>query len=230
MIECKGICKSYDRPGEPPLHVLSAIDLTINKGEFIAIVGPSGSGKSTLMHILGLLDRADSGSFRLNGMDASDMNQGQLAAARNQHIGFVFQQFHLLPRATAVENVALPLIYSQTTNPEERAIEALCSVGLEDRIKHFPTQLSGGQQQRVAIARALVTNPGLILADEPTGNLDQASGKEIMNLFHQLNQNGRTIVFITHDRALAAQAKRVLKIEEGRLSEICEQEIAGVLA
>ncbi len=222
MIECRRINKSYKRPGESDLQVLKEVNLAIGPGEFVAVVGPSGSGKSTLMHILGLLDAPDSGTYCLNGIEVSQMNGKQLASARNSHIGFVFQQFHLLPRATAVENVALPLMYSTLDNPNERAVKALCSVGLQDRINHQPGQLSGGQQQRVAIARALVTNPGLILADEPTGNLDRVSGNEIMKLFRDLNEEGKTVVFITHDMDLAKQAGRILRIEDGHLSEMAQ--------
>lgn len=220
MIELKGICKSYPRPSEGPLEVLRNVDLTINDGEYVAIVGPSGSGKSTLMNILGLLDTADSGEYLMNGENVSGLSSKKLAKLRNQKIGFVFQQFHLLPRTNAIENVEIPLVYSNADNPEQLAIEALQSVGLGERMKHYPEELSGGQQQRVAIARALVTNPDLILADEPTGNLDKASGEDLMDLLQKLNEDGRTIVVITHDENLAKRAKRTVRIDDGRLSEL----------
>lgn len=220
MIQLKGICKSYPRPDEGPLEVLKNVELNINEGDYVAIVGPSGSGKSTLMNILGLLDRADSGEYLMDGEDVSGLAPAKLAKLRNEKIGFVFQQFHLLPRTNAIENVEIPLIYSNADNPEQRAIEALKSVGLGDRMKHFPEELSGGQQQRVAIARALVTDPDLILADEPTGNLDKTTGEDLMALLKQLNDNGRTIVVITHDENLARQARRTVNIDDGRLSEL----------
>ena len=220
MIQLKGICKSYPRPDEGPLQVLKDIELRIEAGEYVAIVGPSGSGKSTLMNILGLLDRAESGDYILDDESVSGLSAAKLAQLRNQKIGFVFQQFHLLPRTSAIENVEIPLVYSNADNPEQRAIAALEQVGLGDRMKHFPEELSGGQQQRVAIARALVTDPELILADEPTGNLDKASGEELMELLQRLNDDGRTIVVITHDESLAKRAKRVVRIDDGRLSEL----------
>ncbi|MEM7356934.1 MAG: ABC transporter ATP-binding protein, partial [Acidobacteriota bacterium] len=199
MIRMRGICKSFQRPGEARLEVLRGVDLDVDAGEMVAIVGPSGSGKTTLMNLLGLLDRPDAGEYRLGGELVADKTPDELARWRNRRIGFVFQQFHLLPRTTAVENVELPLVYSHLDAPRRRAAEALDRVGLADRSTHTPSELSGGQQQRVAIARALVTEPDLILADEPTGNLDRASGEGIMTLFQQLNGDGRTIVFITHD-------------------------------
>ena len=218
MIKLRSVKKVYQRPDQGPLEVLKSVDMDVNKGDYIAIVGPSGSGKSTLMNILGLLDRPDSGEYELDGEKIKDLSSGALAKLRNKKIGFVFQQFHLLPRTSAVENVEIPLIYSNADNPEQRAIAALTSVGLKDRLKHSPEELSGGQQQRVAIARALVTDPELILADEPTGNLDKASGEELMDLFQTLNAQGRTIIVITHDENLAKRAKRVVRINEGRLS------------
>ena len=218
MIRMKGISKSFQRPGEETLRVLDQVDFEVASGEFVAIVGPSGSGKTTLMNILGLLDRSDAGDYELLGSRVSDLPPAELARIRNRTIGFVFQQFHLLPRTTASENVELPLIYSDVTDPERRAVEALARVGLEDRLTHYPSELSGGQQQRVAIARALVNDPDVILADEPTGNLDRASGGEIMNLFRQLNRSGSTILLITHDLDLAAQASRIVKIDSGRVS------------
>ena len=220
MIQLKGICKSYARPDEGPLEVLKNVEINIDQGEYVAIVGPSGSGKSTLMNILGLLDRADTGDYLLDGESVSGLSSAKLAKLRNQKIGFVFQQFHLLPRTSAIENVEIPLVYSNADNPEQRAVAALEQVGLGDRMKHYPEELSGGQQQRVAIARALVTDPELILADEPTGNLDKASGEDLMDLFQKLNEGGRTIVVITHDENLAQRAKRVVRIDDGRLSEL----------
>ncbi len=220
MIQLRGICKSYARPDEGALQVLKNIDLNVDEGEYVAIVGPSGSGKSTLMNILGLLDTPDSGEYTLDGELVSGLSSSNLAKLRNSKIGFVFQQFHLLPRTNAIENVEIPLIYSNADNPEQRAIDALKQVGLGERLKHYPEELSGGQQQRVAIARALVTDPEIILADEPTGNLDKASGEDLMDLFEKLNEGGRTIIVITHDENLAKRAKRVVRIDDGRLSEL----------
>jgi putative ABC transport system ATP-binding protein len=220
VIQLKGICKSYPRPGEDPLEVLKNVELDINEGDYIAIVGPSGSGKSTLMNILGLLDHADSGEYLMDGENVSGLSPAKLAKLRNEKIGFVFQQFHLLPRTNAIENVEIPLIYSDADNPEERAIEALKKVGLGDRMKHVPEALSGGQQQRVAIARALVTDPKLILADEPTGSLDKTTGEDLMALLQQLNDDGRTIVVITHNEDLARRAKRTLRIDNAQLIEM----------
>ena len=212
MIQLTGICKSYARPGEGRLDVLRDLNLDVGTGELVAVVGPSGSGKSTLMNILGLLDRPDSGDYTLQGEKVSGLSPNELAKRRNRRIGFVFQQFHLLPRTTALENVTLPLVYSDVADPEQRAADALCQVGLEDRLDHTPSELSGGQQQRVAIARALVNDPDLILADEPTGNLDRESGEGVMKLFKELNERGRTIVFITHDENLSQRASRVVRI------------------
>jgi ABC-type lipoprotein export system ATPase subunit len=218
MIKLENINKSFDRPGEGELKVLRDIDFTVEQGEFVAIVGPSGSGKTTLMNILGLLDRPDSGDYKLAGKAVSCMSAGELARTRNRTIGFVFQQFHLLPRTTATENVELPLVYTDKGDSGKKAVDALCRVGLEERLSHYPSELSGGQQQRVAIARALVNEPDIILADEPTGNLDSESGRQIMDLFQDLNNSGSTIIFITHDRKLAERASRVVSIDEGRLS------------
>jgi putative ABC transport system ATP-binding protein len=219
MIKLEHINKSFERPGEGELKVLRDINFTVNEGEFVAIVGPSGSGKTTLMNILGLLDRPDSGDYSLAGKAVSGMSARELAKTRNHTIGFVFQQFHLLPRTTATENVELPLVYSDTGESSKKAVDALCRVGLEERLSHYPSELSGGQQQRVAIARALVNQPDIILADEPTGNLDSASGNQIMDLFKGLNKSGSTILFITHDRQLAHHASRVVSIDDGCLSE-----------
>jgi ABC-type lipoprotein export system ATPase subunit len=219
MIRLSNIRKSFTRPDQGHLEVLKGIDCNVKPGEFVAIVGPSGSGKSTLMNILGLLDQADEGEYALGGESVSGLDPTELARIRNLRIGFVFQQFHLLPRTTAIENVELPLVYSDAAEPEEQAVNALCRVGLEDRLDHYPSQLSGGQQQRVAIARALVTNPELILADEPTGNLDSESTEEIMELFCELNRSGRTIVLITHDLELAARCSSMLSIDSGLLTQ-----------
>ena len=220
MINMGRISKSYQRPGEGELKVLNEIDFAVEQGEFVAIVGPSGSGKSTLMNILGLLDTADSGDYELAGRQVSSMSATELAKTRNSTIGFVFQQFHLLPRTTATENVELPLVYSNSSKGDshKKAVDALCRVGLEDRLTHYPSELSGGQQQRVAIARALINDPEIILADEPTGNLDQAAGRQIMDLFRELNKAGSTILLITHDQQLARQASRVVHIDNGRLT------------
>ena len=217
MIRLSNITKSFTRPDQGQLDVLRGIDCEIGSGEFVAVVGSSGSGKSTLMNILGLLDHPDQGEYELAGQLVSGLEPNELASIRNRSIGFIFQQFHLLPRTTALENVELPLIYSDADDPEQRAIDALCRVGLEDRLDHYPSQLSGGQQQRVAIARALVTDPELILADEPTGNLDAEATEEIMQLLDQLHRGGRTIVLITHDPELAGRCTRVMSIAGGRL-------------
>lgn len=228
MIKLERISKSYQRPGEGELKVLQEVGFEVAEGEFVAIVGPSGSGKSTLMNILGLLDTADSGDYELAGKNVSSMSATELAKTRNSTIGFVFQQFHLLPRTTATENVELPLVYSNGENGDTRkkAIDALCRVGLEERLTHYSSELSGGQQQRVAIARALINNPAIILADEPTGNLDQVAGRQIMDLFRELNSTGSTILLITHDQQLAQQATRVVYINDGWLtSEVPSSEV-----
>ena len=217
MIRLRNITKTFTRPDRGRLEVLKGINCDVEPGEFVAIVGPSGSGKSTLMNILGLLDQPDEGEYALGGKTVSGLGPTDLARIRNRRIGFVFQQFHLLPRTTAIENVELPLIYSDAAEPDKKAVNALCSVGLEDRLDHYPSQLSGGEQQRVALARALVTDPELILADEPTGNLDQETTEEIMELFCELNRGGRTIVLITHDVELAARCSSILRIDGGRL-------------
>lgn len=221
MIKINKLCKSFQRPGEDVLHVLRDLDFSVDAGEFVAIVGASGSGKTTLMNILGLLDRADSGDYELHDKSVENLSSEERARVRNETIGFVFQQFHLLPRTTATENVELPMLYStrRDTDISKKAREALCRVGLEERLTHYPSELSGGQQQRVAIARALVNDPGIILADEPTGNLDQESGKQIMNLFAELSRNGSTILLITHDEAIASAASRVVRIANGQLQE-----------
>jgi len=221
MINIENLCKSFQRPGEDELHVLQDLDFCVEPGEFVAIVGTSGSGKTTLMNIIGLLDRADSGGYELQGQSVDKLSPEERAKLRNETIGFVFQQFHLLPRTTATENVELPLLYSSHNDADisKKAREALCRVGLEERLTHYPSELSGGQQQRVAIARALVNDPGIILADEPTGNLDKESGEQIMNLFGDLNRNGSTILLITHDEQVASAASRVVRIADGQLQD-----------
>lgn len=205
--------------GDTAVHALDGITLKIEKGEFIAIIGPSGSGKSTLMNILGCLDTPTEGTYIFEDKDMSKLNDDQLAIIRNRHIGFVFQNFNLLPKLTALENVELPLIYAgkKGLSRRNRAVEMLNSVGLGDRINHRPSELSGGQQQRVAIARALSTDPPIILADEPTGNLDTRSGREIMEILKELNQGGKTIILITHDIDVANQADRNVHIQDGKI-------------
>ena len=220
MIKLEHIFKIYEM-GENKVYALDDVSLHVAAHEFVSIIGPSGSGKSTLMNMLGCLDVPTQGRYFLDGTDISKKTDDELAAIRNKKIGFVFQGFNLLPKLTAVENVELPLIYSNVSAKErhEKAKEALAKVGLEGRIDHKPTELSGGQQQRVAIARALITDPPIILADEPTGNLDSKSGKEVMEIFKNLNANGNTIILITHDSGVAAQAKRVVRIQDGKLYE-----------
>lgn len=216
MIEARGLVKTY-RMGESTIRALDGVDLSIAEGELLAVTGPSGSGKSTLMNILGCLDRPDAGSYRLAGEDVSHLSDDRLAEIRNRRIGFVFQTFNLLSRMTALENVGLPLMYAGRSDFRERAEEALASVGLAGRANHEPNQLSGGERQRVAIARAIVTNPAVILADEPTGNLDSRTGAEIMELFERLNAQGRTIVIVTHDSSVARHCRRELKMRDGRI-------------
>ncbi|MEN6314923.1 MAG: ABC transporter ATP-binding protein [Clostridiaceae bacterium] len=220
MISLKNIYKTYNM-GENNVNALSGISLEIAAHEFVAIVGPSGSGKSTLMNILGCLDAPTSGSYMLDGNEISGMSDNELAEIRNTRIGFIFQGFNLLKKLTSIENVELPLVYQGVSQKDRhlRSIEALEAVGLGDRIKHTPNELSGGQQQRVAIARALVSNPPILLADEPTGNLDSKSGQEIMNIMHDLHKKGNTIVLITHDNHIAMQAERVIRIIDGQISE-----------
>lgn len=207
--------------GEVSFQALKNINLEVNSGEFVAIIGASGSGKSTLMHLIGLLDHPTSGKYELDGEDSSHLKENKLASIRNKKIGFVFQSFNLLSRTSAVDNVALPLIYAKVPLSErkERAKAALEQVGLGDKLDSHPNQLSGGQQQRVAIARALVTNPEIILADEPTGNLDSKSGVEIMKIFHGLNNEGKTIIMITHEADIAKYAKRIIRIKDGEITK-----------
>jgi len=230
MINIEKLSKSFQRPGEDELHVLRDLDFRVEPGEFVAIVGASGSGKTTLMNIIGLLDRADSGSYELQGHSVDKLSPEERARVRNKTIGFVFQQFHLLPRTTAAENVELPMLYSNRDDADisKRARETLCRVGLEERLTHYPSELSGGQQQRVAIARALVNDPGIILADEPTGNLDKESGAQIMNLFSDLNGNGSTILLITHDEDVASAASRVVRIADGQLQDTPRSRLTGM--
>jgi putative ABC transport system ATP-binding protein len=217
MIELENITKVY-RLGKVAVNALRGVSLTIGEGEMLAIIGASGSGKSTLLNIIGLLDRPTSGRYLFNGADTSQLNDNQLAELRNKKYGFVFQDFNLLPRTTALANVELPLIYrGGVSRRRERAQEALAQVGLSGRANHKPNEMSGGEQQRVAIARALVNDPWLILADEPTGNLDTKSGADIMAIFHKLHQSGKTIVLITHEADIAAQAQRTVRIQDGRI-------------
>ncbi len=221
VLDLKDICKDYLQ-GKDSVPVLKDINLSVDNGEYLAIMGPSGSGKSTLMNIIGCLDRQTSGTFTFDDIDISKCNDRQLSEIRNKKIGFVFQNFNLLPRESAVENVELPLLYAGVPRKERRDIarEALVRVGLEERINFRPTQLSGGQKQRVAIARAMVNNPRLLLADEPTGALDTKSGEQVMDLFQNLNDEGVTIVMITHEREIAEHAKRIMFIRDGMLSGI----------
>ncbi len=221
MIELKQIVKRYKMGGEI-ITALDRVDLSIADREFVAIIGPSGSGKSTLMNIVGCLDYPDEGEYLLDGEDVSEFSPRELAVIRNKKIGFIFQQFNLLGKLTAYENVELPLIYQGLPAAErkERVTEALERVGLGDRMKHRPNQLSGGQQQRVAIARALSTHPSLILADEPTGNLDSKSGQDIMRMLHELHEQGNAIMLITHDNAISLEAERRMAIRDGRISQV----------
>lgn len=220
LLELRNICRNYGS-GQVVVPALRNVNLQVNEGEYIAIMGPSGSGKTTLMNILGCLDRADEGTYSLDGIDISGMDDAKLSDVRLNKIGFVFQTFQLLAGETALENVALPLIYAGVKKTErlERAEEALKKVGLGERIHFYPNQLSGGQKQRVAIARAMINSPRILLADEPTGALDQASGRQVMELFSQLNEEGTTVIMITHDANVAANARRIMTIVDGRLSE-----------
>jgi len=216
LIECRSVCKDYDMGGEV-IHALSDVSLTISRGEYVAIMGPSGSGKSTLMNMLGCLDTPTSGIYDFNGQSVSTMSDNELAQIRNKEIGFVFQTFNLLPRSDALHNVELPLVYAGLPYAErrERAKQTLIDVGLEDRIHHKPNELSGGQRQRVAIARALVSNPSIILADEPTGNLDSKIGEEIMQLFEEIHNKGNTIILVTHEEYIAEHAARIIRLKDG---------------
>lgn len=220
LIRIQDIVKVYEM-GEEKLYALQGVSLDIAKNEYVAIMGPSGSGKSTLMNIIGCLDTPTSGNYILNGRDVHQMDDNELAEIRNKEIGFVFQTFNLLSRSDALHNVELPLIYSGVPKSEriQRAKEALESVGLGDRIKHKPNELSGGQRQRVAVARALVNKPSILLADEPTGNLDTKTGEEIMALFEELNQKGNTIIIVTHEESIARHARRIIKIRDGKIED-----------
>ncbi len=221
MIDLKDISRVY-QVGYSKVYALDNVSLHIDDGEFVSVVGPSGSGKSTLMNIIGCLDIADSGTYMLDGIPIEDYTDKELAKVRNHRIGFVFQDFDLINQLTAEENVELPLIYQGMgrNDRKERVSEALRSVNLDKRAKHLPSELSGGQQQRVAIARAIVTRPSLILADEPTGNLDSKTTEEIMSVFHELHEQGNTIILITHDDGVARQASRMIHILDGRLTEV----------
>jgi len=218
MIELREITKTYRKNGELEVKVLQGINLEVKKGDFVAIMAPSGMGKSTLMNIIGCLDKPTSGEYFLDGAEVDKMNDDELSRTRNKKIGFVFQSFNLLPKTTALENVELPLIYSSDdVDIKAKAKAALEAVGLGDRIDHIPSELSGGQQQRVAIARALVNDPAIILADEPTGNLDTASSDEVMGIFKKLTLDGRTIILVTHEADVAEKAERIIKMKDGKI-------------
>ena len=218
LIELEHINKIY-RAGEIEVRALANVSFSIQRGEFVAIVGQSGSGKTTLLDILGCLNRPTEGEYRLDGHSIHSLSDHELTIIRNRKIGFIFQTFHLLPRKTALENVQLPLLYAGTSREEQRqrALELLARVGLDNRTHHYTNQLSGGQQQRVAIARALANRPDIVLADEPTGNLDSQSGQDILTMFHQLHQQGQTIIMITHDRDIATQAQRRISLADGKI-------------
>jgi putative ABC transport system ATP-binding protein len=227
MIQMDEIQKTY-RMGEVEVPAVRGISMHIGKGEFVAIMGPSGCGKSSLMNLMGCLDTPNGGSYRLDGQEVAGLDDDALSTVRNQKIGFVFQSFNLLPRATALENVELPLIYRDDGGIKAKAAAALASVGLADRTRHKPTELSGGQQQRVAIARALVTDPAILMADEPTGNLDTQASEEVMALFHDLHRQGRTIVLVTHEADIAKHAERIIHLKDGQVVEETEpDEVSG---
>lgn len=218
LVEIKDVCKIYN-PGENEVRALDHVNVEINEGEFVAIIGHSGSGKSTLMNMLGCLDVPSSGVYRLHGQDVSDLDDDELSDIRNREIGFIFQGFNLIPNLTALENVELPLIYRGVSKSkrDELSRKALSKVGLEQRMDHKPSEMSGGQQQRVAIARAIAQAPPVILADEPTGNLDSHSTQEIMGILEELHKEGRTVILITHDNEIAVRARRVIKIKDGKI-------------
>ena len=229
IIDIKGITRDFQL-GSETVNVLKGIDLVINKGEYVALMGPSGSGKSTLMNILGCLDTPTSGSYILNGKQVSEMHDDELAEIRNKEIGFVFQTFNLMPRTTALDNVALPMVYAGFSKEErnKRATEVLSQVGLADRMDHKPNQLSGGQRQRVAVGRALVNKPSIILADEPTGNLDSKTSIEIMKLFGEIHANGNTVILVTHEEDIAAHAHRIIRLRDGIIeNDIQNKEIVA---
>jgi putative ABC transport system ATP-binding protein len=219
LISLQNISRRYQM-GTETIHALRDVSLEIQRGEYVAIMGPSGSGKSTLMNLLGCLDTPSSGEFTLNGSKVSEMDDNELAEIRNKEIGFVFQSFNLLPRSDALHNVELPLIYAAKPTEERRqqALDALAAVGLADRIHHRPNEMSGGQRQRVAVARALVNNPSILLADEPTGNLDSKTGEEIMALFESLSEKGNTIIVVTHEEEVARNARRIVRIRDGLIA------------
>ncbi len=220
LIDIRDITKVYQM-GDQQVHALSGVTVGMDRGEYVAVMGPSGSGKSTLMNLIGCLDTPSDGSYVLNGREVAEMTDDDLASIRNQEIGFVFQTFNLLPRTSALQQVELPLVYSGVPRKErrERAKAALAAVGLADRMHHHPSELSGGQRQRVAVARALVNNPSILLADEPTGNLDSQTGAEIMALFDELNSRGNTIVLVTHEEDIAAHARRIVRLLDGKVRD-----------
>jgi putative ABC transport system ATP-binding protein len=224
IISVRDLTKVY-KMGAEEVRALNGVSLTIERGDFVAIMGPSGSGKSTMMHILGCLDVPTSGTYYLDGLEVSALEDHELARIRNRKIGFIFQSFNLLPRTTALENVQLPMLYGRQTEREERAAWALEQVGLADRKRHFPNQLSGGQQQRVAIARALVNNAPLLMADEPTGNLASLQSEEIMQVFQRLNDEGKTVVMVTHEPEIAAHARRIVRFLDGKL--VADERVAN---
>ncbi len=226
IVVMRSIEKIYHM-GEEDHRVLKDVSFSVDKGEFVAILGPSGSGKSTMMNILGCLDTPTSGEYILHGRPIQELDEGELARIRSREVGFIFQSFQLLPRMNALRNVILPLIYANVPAKDREAIamRMLKRVGLEDKLYHLPNQLSGGQQQRVAIARALSTNPTILLADEPTGALDQKTGRQVMALFHELNEEGHTILMITHDASIAANANRIVRLLDGRLTEGDEEDV-----
>ena len=231
LIDIRDITKVYEM-GAQKVRALDGVTVAVDRGEYVAIMGPSGSGKSTLMNLIGCLDTPTSGSYVLNGREVARMTDDELAAIRNQEIGFVFQTFNLLPRTTALHQVELPLVYSGLPRKErrERAVQALNSVGLGDRMTHHPSELSGGQRQRVAVARALINDPSILLADEPTGNLDSQTGAEIMALFDELNSKGNPIVLVTHEEDIAAHARRIVRLLDGRVRDDGPNDRAAALA